>query len=89
MFGFTLIPDYICSYLSNLSMNTSSNFHYIFFCYNKLLNLATNYEDTRIMIRHDLIVDEKSRELELRRSRDSSLLKLFNSKAMVRNLCTS
>ena len=88
-FGFASIPDHVRSRLSNPSMNTSSDFHYTSFCYNKLSNLAANHEDTRIIIRRGLTVDEKTGDLGLRGSGDSSMLESFDSKAMVRNLCAS
>ena len=89
MFGFASIPEHVHSRLSNPSMNTSTDFHYTSFCYDKLSNLAANHEDTRIIIRRGLTVDENSGELGLRGSGDSSMLESFDSKAMVRNLCAS
>ena len=89
MFGFASIPEHVRSRLSNPSMNTSTDFHYTSFCYDKLSNLAANHEDTRIVIRRGLTVDENSGELGLRGSGDSSMLESFDSKAMVRNLCAS
>lgn len=70
-------------------MNTSSDFHYTSFCYDKLSNLAANYKDTRIIIRRGLTVDEKTGDLGLRGSGDSLMLESFHSKAMIRNLCAS
>jgi hypothetical protein len=88
-FGFASIPEHVRSRLTNISTTTSSDFHYASFCYDKLTNLAANHQDTRIVIRRGLTVDEKSGGLGLRGTGDTSMLESFDSKAMVRNLCAA
>ena len=88
-FGFSSIPDHVRCRLTNPSLTTSSDHHYISFCYDKLTNLAANHQDTRIIIRRGLTADDKTGGLGVRGSGDSSMLESFDSKAMVRNLCAS
>ena len=54
-----------------------------------MTNLAANHQDTRIIIKQGLTVDDQSGELGLRGVGDSSMLESFDSKQMVRNLCAS
>ena len=62
-FGFASISGHIRSRLTNPS---STNSQYTSFCYDKLTNLVANHQDTRIVIRRGLTVNEKSGELGLR-----------------------
>ena len=88
-FGFASIPDHIRSRITNPSVTTNSDFHYTSFCYDKMTNLAANHQDTRIIIKQGLTVDDQSGELGLRGVGDSSMLESFDSKQMVCNLCAS
>ena len=68
-FGFASIPDHIRSRITNPSVTTNSDFHYTSFCYDKLTNLAANHQDTRIIIKRGLTVDEQSGEIGIERNR--------------------
>ena len=89
-FGFASIPMHVRSRLTSPLCTTSTNHNYTSFCYDKLTNLSANHEDTRLVLRRGLTVgDDKTGGLGLRGKGDSTLLESFDSKAMVRNLCSA
>ena len=88
-FGFASLMEHTRSRLTSASSSTSSNVNYASMEYDKACNAVANSEDTRIMIRRGVTVNQESGDLGLRGTRDSSLLDSFDSKQMVRNLCAS
>ena len=89
-FGLASTSDHVRSRITNASVTYNSSSYYVSYCYDKLTNLAANHQDTRVIIRRGLTVDaNKNGELGLRGTGDSSMLELFDSKSMVRNLCAS
>ena len=88
-FGFASLMEHTRSRLTSAFSNTSSNVIYASMEYDKACNAVANSEDTRVMIRRGVTVNQESGDLGLRGSGDSSLLDSFDSKQMVRNLCAS
>jgi hypothetical protein len=89
-FGFEEIPKQIRSNMTTPHTSTSSNRRYISLCYDIAVNLSANREDTRCILNHGLTVaQDKVGGLGIRGKDDSTLLDEVDSKAMVRNLCSS
>ena len=75
--------------MTNPGIATSTNPKYIAYGYDMLKNLTLNNEDTRLILIRDLTVHLDGLGLQLRSKSDSRLGDLIDSKAMVKNLCSS
>ena len=88
--GFASVQQHIRSRLTAPFCATSSDPRYISHCYDLMTNLAASQSDTRLIINRGITVGNDSNgNLQVRGSKDSSLLGSVDSKQMVKNLCTS
>ena len=80
-FGFESIPLHVRSRLTLPFSTTSTDYHYVSFCYDMLTNLSVNHQDTRLVLRRGLTVGEdKTGGLGLRGQEDLSILESFLQK---------
>ena len=88
--GFASVQQHIRSRLTAPFCATSSYPRYISHCYDLMANLAASQSDTRLIINRGLTVGNDSKgNLQVRGSKDSSLLGSVDSKQIVKNLYTS
>jgi hypothetical protein len=90
-FGFASVAKQICSRLTAVGYQTSTNHHYISWCYDNMTNLATNKNDTRMVVNRGLMESyTESSGLNIRGGNDDSpLLDSIDSKQMIKNLMSS
>lgn len=89
-FGFASIPSHARSRLTNASCATSTDYRYVAFLYDMLVNLAANHEDTRLVLQRGLTVGEdRTGGLGLRGKSDSCMSESLDSMGMVRKLCAA
>ena len=73
--GFAPVQQHIRTRLTCPSSTTSTDPRYITHCYNVMANMAASQHDTRLIINRGLTVgNEKNGDLEVRGSKDCSLL---------------
>ena len=88
--GFASIQEHVRTRLTTPCSATSTDPRYISHCYDMMVNLSANHNDTRITMNRGLTTaDDKYGGLGLRGKGDSALLDSIDSKQMVKNLCSS
>ena len=87
--GFASMKSHVRFCLTLPGSSTSTNPTYIAFCYDILVNLTLNREDSRIILNRGLMESSCETGLQIRSCHDSLLSDCVDNKQTVRNLCAS